>query len=161
MTPSPPDLPSLLAETAAAISARIGPQVSLRKLAVELYGDPGKAGLMADVRAGRGEHVSHPALSDLRRRLGLSYDVRHVIDVPHDADASVHVRPGGNGELRIHYVPPEAEVVVVPPGARVLRPSGQPKRERQRIDVTRYVHAGYSPQDLIEILDAALAERTR
>lgn len=127
-----------IAETSNAISTLLAAPVSLRQLAVRLYGDANRVGLLADIRNQRTEHVSHAALHDLRRRMGLSYDVRHVVDVPSDQDADVHLHPGA-GALRVHHVPDGAEVVIVPAGARVVQarqPSSKPARKRTRIDIT-------------------------
>lgn len=107
---------------------------------MELYGDASKAGLLADVRGGRWVHVSPATEQDLRRRLGLSYEVLHSVAVPGDCDAVAHIVPGGQGELRTFVVPAGAEVVVVPAGARVVQaksPSARPVRRRVRLDITR------------------------
>ena len=115
------DMTACIAETSNAISTLLASPVSLRQLAVRLYGDVNRVGLLADIHNRRADHVSHAALHDLRRRLGLSYDVRHVVDVPSHADAEVHLHPGA-GQLRVHHVPDGAEVVIVPAGARVVQP---------------------------------------
>jgi len=127
----------LVDATAEVISARLNGS-SLRRMAVDLYGDTARAGLLADVRNHRFEHVSHATLHDLRRRMGLPYDVRYIVDVPHDADAAVHILPQGNGSLHTYTVPADAEVVVVPAGARVVQAKqpSKPARKRTRLDIT-------------------------
>lgn len=130
----------LIDDTSDAISARLSGS-SLRRMAVDLYGDTARAGLLADVLNKRAAHVSHAALHDLRRRMGLSYDVRYVVDVPADHDAQVHLSPNGTGSLHTYTVPADAEVVIVPAGARVVQPkqpSGKPRRKRWRLDLSAY-----------------------
>lgn len=112
---------------------------SLRRLAMELYGDASKAGLLADAKHGRWEHISPATEQDLRRRLGMSYEVLHSVAVPGDCDAVAHILPDGHGELHTVIVPAGAEVVVVPAGARVVQakpPSARPARKRVRVDIT-------------------------
>ena len=144
----------LVDATAEVISARLNGS-SLRRMAVDLYGDTARAGLLADVRNHRFEHVSHATLHDLRRRLGLSYDVRYVVDVPADHDAAVHLHPGGNGSLHTYTVPADAEVVIVPAGARVVQPkppSTKPRRKRDRMEATRYTERGFTPTEIAEVV---------
>lgn len=53
-----------------------------------------------------------------------------------DADVDVYYR-SGNGSLHTYTVPADAEVVIVPAGARVVQSKPpQPKRKRTRIDIT-------------------------
>lgn len=119
----------MIDSTATEISRLLEAPVSLRQLAVSLYGDASRVGLLSDVHARRANHVSHAALHDLRRRLGLPYDIRHIVDVPADHDAALHLLPAGNGTLHTYTVPPDAEVVIVPAGARIVQPKAPaPKR---------------------------------
>lgn len=73
--------------------------------------------------------------------------VKHEqIAYPIDHDAILHLSPNGNGSLHTYTVPADAEVVVVPPGARVVlspepvegqpKPPSKPARKRTRIDIT-------------------------
>lgn len=64
--------------------------------------------------------------------------VKHEqIAYPIDHDAIVHLLPAGNGTLHTYTVPDNAEVVIVPAGARIVKPKpAQPKRKRTRIDIT-------------------------
>lgn len=105
--------------------------------------------------------------------------VLHQIPVYSDANVDVYYA-SGTGRVRLHNamecetIPAipcptcgslhqvgdchgqAGEVVIVPAGARIVQPkpqSNRPRRERHRLDVSRYVRAGYSPRDLIEILD--------
>lgn len=145
----------MISETANAIIARQN-GATLRTLAADLYDDAGKAGLLADIRNGRAEHVSHAALHDLRRRLGLPYDIRHIVDVPADHDAAVHLLPQGNGTLHTYTVPADAEVVIVPAGARIVQPKpAAPRRERKQKDVIRLSRAGLSDGEIDAILWAS------
>lgn len=150
----------LIDSTSETISTLLDAPVSLRQLAVRLYGDANRVGLLADVRARRYEHVSHAALHDLRRRLGLPYDVRHIVDVPADHDADLHLRPNGNGSLHTYTVPDNAEVVVVPAGARIVQPKtpSKPTKKRERIEVNRYIERGFTHAEIIEIVRAVFDE---
>lgn len=135
------DMTACIAETSNAISTLLAAPVSLRQLAVRLYGDANRVGLLADIRNQRADHVSHAALHDLRRRMGLSYDVRHVVDVPSDHDAEMYITPNGTGNFHVHAAPPDAQIVIVPAGARVVQahqPSSKPARKRWRPDLTEY-----------------------
>ena len=136
--------------TADALTARLNGS-NLRALAADLYDDAGKAGLLSDVRHRRYAHVSHANLHDLRRRLGLPYDVRHTVDVPADHDAQVHVTPHGTGSLHTYTVPDDAEVVIVPAGARIVQSkTTQPRRHRVRLDITGL---GLTPTQARRILE--------
>lgn len=143
----------MIDSTSDAISARLSGS-SLRRMAVDLYGDTARAGLLADVLNHRAEHVSHAALHDLRRRMGLPYDVRYIVDVPADHDAAVHILPQGNGTLHTYTVPADAEVVIVPAGARVVQPKPQrkPARRRDRAEITRYTERGFDTTEIAEII---------
>lgn len=81
--------------------------------------------------------------------------VKHEqIAYPIDHDAILHLSPNGNGSLHTYTVPADAEVVVVPAGARIVQPKAPaPKRERTRLDVTRYVRAGYDLDRLTEMIE--------
>lgn len=129
-----------IADTSNAISTLLEAPTSLRQLSVRLYGDASRVGLLSDIQRGRAEHVSHAALHDLRRRLGLDYEVRHIVDVPNDADAGVYVAPNGTGTFHVEYLPPDAQVVIVPAGARIVQPKPQrkPARRRFRPDLTEF-----------------------
>lgn len=128
-------------ETRAALTNAKLLAVSFPALARMLGYPPGAAGMLSDVMHGRVNHVSDDALEDLRRRLYLSYEVRHIVTIPGDHDATVHVTPGGNGALHTYHVPADAEVVIVPAGAHIVQPkppSGKPARRRWRLDLTEY-----------------------
>ncbi len=116
----------MINDTANALESLLAAPVTLRQLAINLYGDASKIGLLTDVRARHYGHVSHANLHDLRRRLGLPYDIRHVVDVPSDAAATVHIVPGGDGALIVQRVEVGQQVLVVPAGARVVRPKPAP-----------------------------------
>ena len=153
---------SCIGETSNAISTLLAAPVSLRQLAVRLYGDANRVGLLADIRNRRADHVSHAALHDLRRRLGLDYEVRHTVDVPSHADAEVHLHPGA-GQLRVHHVPDGAEVVIVPAGARVVQPrppSSKPARRRWRLDLTEYAGA-ITADEVRNLIADCIQERER
>lgn len=122
-------------ETRAALTNAKLLAVSFPALARMLGYPPGAIGLLSDVMHGRVNHVSADALEDLRRRLYLSYEKRHVVTVPGDHDAIVHVKPGGNGALHVHHVPADAKVVVVPAGARIVQP--KPPSPRRIQDMSR------------------------
>lgn len=64
--------------------------------------------------------------------------VKHEqIAYPVDHDAILHLSPNGNGSLHTYHVPADAEVVIVPAGARIVQPKPPaPKRHRVRIDIT-------------------------
>lgn len=133
---------------------------SLRTLALELYGDASKAGLLADAKHGRWEHISPASEQDLRRRLGMSYEVFHSVAVPGDCDAVAHIIPDGHGELRTVVVPAGAEIVIVPAGARVMQakpPRARPARKRVRLDITGLP---ISPQEARAVLLDWLEQRT-
>lgn len=83
--------------------------------------------------------------------------VKHEqIAYPIDHDAIVHLHPNGNGSLHTYTVPADAEVVIVPAGARVVQPKpAQPKRQRTRKDVTKLKRAGLSDTNIDLIVWAA------
>lgn len=62
---------------------------SLSALAEQLYGDESKRGMLSDVSRGVEANVSWAVLQDLRRRLGMSYKVRVIAEVPADTDVRV------------------------------------------------------------------------
>lgn len=130
----------MIKDTANALETLLEAPVTLRQLAINLYGDERKVGLLTDVRARHYGHVSHATLHDLRRRLGLSYEVRHIVDVPADADAGVYVAPNGTGTFHVEYLPPDTKIVMLPPGARIVQPRAQrkPAKRRWRLDLTEY-----------------------
>ncbi len=108
-----------------------------RDLAEVLCYPPTYAPTLCNIAAGKPGQVTPEGEQELRKRLGLSHDVRYIVDVPADHDAAVHLHPGGNGELHTYTVPADAEVVIVPAGARIVKPKpAQPKRKRTRIDIT-------------------------
>lgn len=75
------------------------------------------------------------------------------IPVYPDTDMEVYYIQG-TGHLHTYTVPPDAEVVIVPAGARIVQPKAPaPKRERTRLDVTRYVRAGYDLDRLTEMIE--------
>lgn len=130
---------NLIKDTSETITRLLESPMSLRDLSTQLFGTPSKAGLLADVRDCRTEHVSFTALQDLRQRLALRYQQRHVIDLYADEDAAVHLLPGGKGQVTVHHVPDGATVVIVPPGARIVQQAARrDTRARWRVDLTAY-----------------------
>lgn len=83
--------------------------------------------------------------------------VKHEqIAYPIDHDAILHLHPGGNGSLHTYTVPADAEVVIVPAGARVVQSkpaSSKPRRKRTRLDVTRWTRQGFSLDELAEMIE--------
>ena len=152
----------MIDDTAQALAACLNGSGSLRRLAADLYGDASKTGLLADVLHQRAAHVSHAALHDLRRRLGLAYDVRHIIDIPNDQDAQTYITPNGTGSFHVEPLPAGAEIVIVPAGARIVQgkpASSKPARKRNRMEIGRWLDWGLTRAEMAEILDIAAAEK--
>lgn len=80
--------------------------------------------------------------------------VKHEqIAYPVDHDAILHLSPNGTGSLHTYTVPPDAEVVIVPAGARIVQPKApsKPARKRDRIEATRYTERGFSTAEIAEV----------
>lgn len=128
-----------------------------RQLAEYLNYPPTYAAVLHGIAHGKPGQTTPEGEQELRRRLGLSYDVRHIVDVPADHDAAVHLHPNGNGSLHTYTVPEDAEVVIVPAGARVVqsKPQSKPARKRWRLDLTEYA-GRVTAEQVRELVDAWL-----
>lgn len=112
---------------------------SWRVAAIELGYPPSFAPILCGIAAGKAGQVTAEGEQELRRRLGLSYDLLHIVPVPSDHDADVHLRLNGSGQIHTYHVPEDADVVIVPAGARVVQPhptNDKPRRKRVRLDIT-------------------------
>ncbi len=81
--------------------------------------------------------------------------VKHEqIAYPIDHDAILHLLPQGTGLLHTYTVPDNAEVVIVPAGARIVqpKPESKPPKKRERIEVNRYSERGFTHAEIIEIV---------
>lgn len=124
-------------ETAIVLRRRFPSGIPLKEISTLLEYEPSSAGFISDVLRGRASHVAAARLEDLRRRLGMPYDRHHLLAVAHDHTAAVHLQPGGEGEMKIVTVPDDAQVVIVPRGARIVHASPRrPALPRRRIDIT-------------------------
>lgn len=72
-----------------------------------------------------------------------------------DADVDVYYR-SGNGSLHTYTVPADAEVVIVPAGARVVqsKPASKPRRKRTTRDLSRLERRGWSTAEIDRALNA-------
>lgn len=76
--------------------------LSFDKIAIRLGYELSASGFLSDVINGRINHVSHAAVHDLRRRLGLPHERVIEVAVPGENDAEIILRPGsGRVETRV------------------------------------------------------------